>query len=90
MELNFISDEAYTQLMEKLDDIEKHLDKQSIIKPLDEIWLDSREVCVLLKITGRTLQAYRDNRTLPYSQISGKIYYKASDIQKRLEKNYHK
>jgi hypothetical protein len=90
MELKFISNEAYTQLMKRLDGIEKYLNKQAKKKPLDEIWLDIREVCALLKISTRTLQHYRDERKLPYSQISGKIYFKASDIQKHLEKNYHK
>ena len=90
MELNFISDEAYTQLMKRLDKIERHLSKQLINEPLDEIWLDTRQVCTLLSITGRTLQAYRDRRTIPYSHMSGKIYYKASDIKKHLNENYDK
>lgn len=77
--------------MERLDEIEELLDSLSVKKrPLDDIWLDIQEVCVLLKISTRTLQSYRDNRKLPYSQISGKIYFKASDIQKHLEKNYYK
>jgi len=91
MELKFISNEAYTQLMKRLDEIEELLDTLSDKKrPLDDIWLDIQEVCVLLKISTRTLQSYRDNRKLSYSQISGKIYFKASDIQKHLEKNYYK
>ncbi len=90
MELKFVSNDAYSQLMKKLDGIEKHLGKESMRKPLDDIWLDIQEVCILLKISTRTLQVYRDDRKLPYSQISGKIYFKASDIQKHLEKNYVK
>lgn len=90
MELKFVSDQAYTQLMEKLEEITEYLDQNYRKTPLTDIWLDIQEVCMLLKISKRTLQSYRDKRILPFSQISGKIYFKASDIQKHLEDNYHK
>lgn len=90
MEIKFISTEAYQHLINKLDDIASKIGQKTIESPLDEIWLDIQEVCILLKISKRTLQSYRDNKILPYSQISGKIYFKASDIQHHLEKNYHK
>jgi hypothetical protein len=36
---------------------------------------------MMLKISKRTLQTYRDNRTLPYSQINHKMYYKSEDVE---------
>jgi excisionase family DNA binding protein len=56
--------------------------------PLHERWLDIYETCQLLKISKRTLQSYRDNGIIPYSKFGGKIYFKASDIQKYLEDHY--
>ena len=47
-------------------------------------WLDNQEVCVTLNISKRTLQTYRDNGTLPYSQINHKMYYKPEDIERVL------
>ena len=44
-------------------------------------WLDNQDVCLILNISKRTLQTYRDNGTLPYSQINHKIYYKPNDIE---------
>lgn len=44
-------------------------------------WLDNEDVCRLLGVSKRTLQTYRDNGTLPYSQINHKMFYKASDIE---------
>ncbi len=44
-------------------------------------WLDSSEVCQLLNISKRTLQSYRENGTLPYTQINYKMFYKSSDIE---------
>ena len=44
-------------------------------------WLDNCETCRLLNVSARTMQTYRDTGKLPYSQINGKIYYKASDVE---------
>lgn len=49
-----------------------------------EQWLDNQDVCMILKISKRTLQHYRDNRIIPYSRIGSKCYYKVSDIEKIL------
>jgi len=90
MELKFVSEDAYIQLIKKLDDIKKDLQTKDVKSPLKDIWLDIQEVCAILKISKRTLQQYRDTNKLSYSQISGKIYFKAADIQNHLEKNYVK
>jgi hypothetical protein len=45
-------------------------------------WLDNQDVCQMLNISKRTLQTYRDNGTLPYSQINHKMYYKPEDVQR--------
>lgn len=59
------------------------------IKKLQETeWLLKRQVLQILKISPRTLQTLRDKGILPYSQIEGKIYYKASDIENLLNQNY--
>ena len=74
----------------ELKEIKTSLDK--ITKPvpchLAGTWLDSQEVLLILHISKRSLQKLRDNRTLPYSRINGKFYYKVADIQELLEKNY--
>lgn len=53
-------------------------------------WLDSQEVCSLLKISPRTLQNLRDTGQIAYSQLEKKIYYKKEDIHKYIEKNNSK
>lgn len=50
-------------------------------------WLDNQDVCLLLNISPRTLQSYRDMGKISFSQINHKIYYKASDIEKFLQSN---
>lgn len=53
----------------------------------DELLTD-KEVAYLLKVSRRTLQDYRNNGILPYTQVGGKILYRASDIERTLIKGY--
>jgi excisionase family DNA binding protein len=53
-------------------------------------WLTGDELCKLLRVSKRTLQNYRDQRVIPFSQIGRKIYYKYSDINEYLELHYVK
>lgn len=47
-------------------------------------WMDNQDVCITLNISPRTLQTYRDNGTLPYSQVNHKMYYRPEDVQAAL------
>jgi hypothetical protein len=51
-------------------------------------WVDSRIAMQYLHICKKTLKKLRDRGSLPYSRINGKFYYKLSDIEKLLQKNY--
>ena len=53
-----------------------------------ERFLTDREVSARLKVSRRTLQDYRNNGILPYTQVGGKILYRASDIERTLMKGY--
>ncbi len=87
-----ISKEVFETLIEKINEIKSKMDvKSSPDKPrLKEDWLDAQEACVLLKISKRTLQGYRRNGLIPFSHVNGKVFFKARDIEKVLEKNYKK
>ena len=54
-----------------------------------EVYLTGEEVCQLLRLSTRTLQEYRDNGTITYYKIGGKILYRQSDIQAMLERHYY-
>ena len=53
----------------------------------DELLTD-KEVAYLLKVSRRTLQDYRNNGILPYTQVGGKILYRTSDIERTLMNGY--
>lgn len=85
METTQIPMEMITRLIRTLDRIDAKLETKSKEQPLSEVWLDVSETCQVLKISKRTLQHYRDNGILPFSQISGKIYFRAADIEEHLK-----
>lgn len=90
MEVITIQTEAFQKIIENILEIRQLVSAKVNQNPLTDNWLDISEVCRLLKVSKRTLQNYRDNGSLPYSQISGKIYFRAADIQEYLEKHYVK
>ncbi len=76
--LNKISDEI-KQLLEKSRKLRSSRKENK--------YLDNQDVCLLLNISPRTLQTYRDKRILPYIQIDRKCYYKLEDVNLFIEKN---
>ena len=90
MEKLVLTEADFKELQTKLEEITSQLKSLNKQDPLSERWLDNQDVCLILKVSTRTLQNYRDKGILPFSQISNKIYYKASDIERHLENNYVK
>jgi len=81
---------VFLGLADKVKSVENQLKQISLNdrNPLGDIYLDTDEVCVLLKICKRTLQKYRDEASISFIQFGGKTLYKTSDIKEALEKNY--
>lgn len=86
MGLRIIDEKVYVKmkyLIKMLHEKSKNLIAQSAKSE----WLDSQDVTILLDISPRTLQSYRDRGVLAYSQIGQKCYYKLSDVKALLEKS---
>ncbi len=79
--------ELLEKLITKVDNLLLKLPQSS--SP-EETWLDIPDTATWLKVSPRTLQNYRDQGLLPYSQIGAKIYFRLDDLQKFLLKNYHR
>ena len=90
MELITFESEAYKEITKTLLEIKCYFKGMPNQIPLSETWHDVSETCFKLNISKRTLQGYRDNSILSYSQIGAKIYFRASDIQELLESHYTK
>ena len=86
-----IDEQKLNRIFEEIGTLRQELktEKAKTNKKLSETWLDNQEVITLLKISARTLQNMRDNSTLPYSKVGGKIYYKARDVENLLKGGYN-
>ena len=74
-----------------LEDLSKRVEKiRDSNKPsLDgERYYTDKELAVILKVSRRSLQDYRYNGILPYTQIGGRILYRASEIERVLMDGY--
>lgn len=88
MEVVTIQSEAFNQIVEKIEAVQKRLDAKE--KQPKEIWLDNQELMQTLKISKRTAQHYRDSGIISFSQVGNKIYYRLSDVEALLNKHYNK
>lgn len=50
--------------------------------------LDNQDLLQMLKISPRSLQRYRSSGKLPYYTISGKLYYKLSDVHRLIRDSF--
>ena len=82
-----IIDERVFEKMKQLIKMLHERSKNLVPKSAKGEWMDNQDVILLLDISGRTLQSYRDRGVLPYSQIGHKCYYKLADVQQLLEKS---
>lgn len=88
MEMTVIETNALEAMQERYG-LLKHeiteLCRQSENKRLKEYY-DNHDVCLLLHISKRTLQNYRDSGKISFTRIQNKIYYRPGDITKFIEK----
>ena len=81
-----IEERAFEMMMSRFESFAQRVEqicKNNSDKSLNK-WLDNQDVCEILNISKRTLQTYRDNGTLGYTQIGHKIYYRPEDIMNLL------
>ena len=53
-----------------------------------ELYCTDKELAVKLKVSRRSLQDYCNNGILPYTQIDGRILYRASEVERVLMDGY--
>lgn len=88
MEAIILSKDQYTDLVKRLDEINQRLDARNETKK--DTFVDNQEFLILMKISKRTAQTWRDEGKISFSQVGNKIYYKFSDVEKLLDEYYNK
>lgn len=79
------------RIMERFDILKQHIiDMQKQRNTIDgEELLDNQDLLQMLKISHRSLQRYRSSGKLPYYTISGKLYYKLSDVHQFIRESFN-
>ncbi|MBW3523879.1 MULTISPECIES: helix-turn-helix domain-containing protein [Bacteroidota] len=79
------------RIMQRFDILKEHLrDIQKQRNTIDgEELLDNQDLLLMLKISHRSLQRYRSSGKLPYYTISGKLYYKLSDVHQFVRESFN-
>jgi hypothetical protein len=92
----FIEERKFDYWMNRLvahfETVNRKIDKLSNTenKINDEVLLDNQDLCLLLKVSKRTLQRFRSSGKLPYKRIGKKTYYLESDVHKFIQNGFSK
>ena len=77
-----MDNEVVKTMMEKIDRIADYVfKKDNVPKEEAEILLTSEEAADLLKISTRTLQRMRKDKTIPYMMVRSKCRYRLTDLE---------
>ncbi|GHT76270.1 DNA-binding protein [Bacteroidia bacterium] len=90
MEIIAIEKRTFEQMMQSFESFVGQVKKLCQNRQNKNEWLNNDEVCKLLKISKRTLQACRDNGIIPFSQIGHKCYYRVVDIEQFISNQQNK
>lgn len=88
MEAVILSKDQFNSLTTSIEEIKRVVIKDS--KKPSDTYLDNQEFLLLMKISKRTAQTWRDEGKISFSQVGNKIYYKMVDVEELLNKYYNK
>ena len=88
MEAIILSKDQFTEIVTRLENISIQIHTKS--DPKKDIFLDNQEFLLMMKISKRTAQTWRDEGKISFSQVGAKIYYKQTDVEKLLTEHYNK
>lgn len=80
--------ERIMQRMDMLGDSLREAERNRTSVDGEEL-LDNQDVLQMLKISTRSLQRYRSSGRLAYYTISGKLYYKLSDVHEFIRSSFN-
>lgn len=88
MEVVIIPNDAFKELMKKLESLESKIEKLTAKKPrLEDEYIDSVDVCKLLQVSRKTLDRYKAFDMIPTVKIKQKVYYRFGDLEEFMKRN---
>ena len=88
MEIVILSQDAYQNLITRIDSLDKHV--KQLVSPTSEKYINNNDFLKKLQISKRTAQTWRDEGKISFSQVGNKIYYLESDIEHLFKEHYIK
>ena len=73
------------QLLASVEEIKTKLKQKN---DPNEAVIDNQQFLIMMNISKRTAQEWRNRGLISYSMVGNKIFYKTTDINEMLKKNY--
>ena len=70
--------------------IDKKIDAINETRQSSDAWLNTKQAAQALGVSTRTLQTYRDQGCIPFSQFKREVRYRSEDVQDFLMAHYVK
>ncbi len=83
MNFSAVPKEEYTRYQQQLDSIFEYIKSN---KSPSKIY-DNSSLMKLLNVSQRTLASWRENGTIKFSKVQGKIFYRQKDIDEMLDQS---
>ena len=85
MDAIIIPRSQFKALVASVEEIKTKLNQK---KDPENTIIDNQQFLQMMNISKRTAQAWRDQGHISYSMVGNKIFYKMTDINEMLKKNY--
>lgn len=86
MDVITVDSAVWRELTGKIDNIDLFIRENAERSlPLEEMWVDSNDVCEYLSISDRTLQRLRSKGRITYSKVGKRCYYTLAEIRRTME-----
>lgn len=82
-----LTQDQYDEIITRIEEIKTEIKSNS--KANENDFVDNVDFIKLMNISKRTAQTWRDEGKIAFSQVSGKIYYRMSDVSEMLNHNYN-
>jgi len=82
------TEELFKEIQERLKELTAVVKQKQLMNP-EDLFCDNQEFMLIMNISKRTAQLWRDTGYIGFSQLGNKIYYRIKDIQNLLNENYN-
>lgn len=82
------TEKMFQEIQEQLKDLTTTLKEKQQLNP-EDLFCHNQEFLILMNVSKRTAQKWRDSGFIGFSQLGNKIYYRLEDIQNLLKENYN-